>query len=215
MFRRLKGPTLMTKVGWGIAAGLTTLALLPWAHVAITLGAIVLGVAMAVVMYLATTRPRIDKVVNVPISDVPKNDRVRYEEALRVTLAPFGTVESCTVEGSRLELAFRTDRELATVHRLVRRALGRSVHVIGVEGGVVYSALAPGGAAEVRLSGQVMPDVAVHIPGLDEPVMADSKGRFSQEVPYAAVKKHASRGKIRATYTHGGKQRHVDIDLGT
>lgn len=214
MFRRLKSPTLTTKIGWGLAAGLTVLAVIPADHVVLTVGSILVGVALAVVVYIATTRSRIEKVITIPITSISAQDRIRFRETLESVLNEIGRVESVEDDKSGLVLSIRTDRDLATVHRKIKRLLGKAIQSLGVEGTVTYSALAPSGAAEIRISGHVTPNAVVHIPGLDEPVVANGSGQFSQEVPYAAVQKHASHGRIKATYTHQGKEREVLIDLG-
>lgn len=215
MFRRLKSPTLMTKIGWGLAVALTALAVIPAEHVVLTIGALLVGVVLAVVIYIATTRARIEKVITIPITNISAQDRVRYRDALESLLNELGRVESVKDDKSGLVLTLRTDRDLATVHRKIKRLLGKPIQALGFEATVTYSALAPSGAAEIRISGHVTPNAVVHIPGLDQPVVADASGQFSQEVPYAAVKKHASHGRIKATYTHQGKERQVLIDLGS
>ena len=211
---QLKKPTLTTKIGWGLTAGLTVLALLPWANVAITLGGLVLGIALAVVIYLATTRSRVDKLVTIPITNIGPQDRLRYRDALEALFKGLGRVESIDDDGSGLKFVVRTDLDLATLHRQVKRLLGKPLYATSIEGTVSFSALTATGAAEISLSGQVAPHALVHIPGLDKPVVADAEGHFSQEVSYAAVKKHASHGRITATYSHKGKDRQVQIDLG-
>jgi len=212
--QRLPKPTNATKVGWIMVAVLGTLGLLPISATVMTALILIVGLATLIFVYWSTTASQLSKTVKVPITHVKSDHKERYKKLLQETLGQLGDVREVREQGSDLVAVLRTQADLATVRRRVKRGLrGLELRQVGVEGAVEYSAMSASGEAHVDVHGHVPPHAIVLIDGLKEPITADAKGQFRATLPFSVVKKVAGSGKIKATYTHQGKKHQIEIEL--